>query len=70
MPARMASALSAIAIVVEERWDEPTLTLSGRSVVVPGEPYEIRIVHGGRLLRERFVPQSADFAWKVRVAAR
>ena len=56
--------------VVEERWDEPTRTLSGRSVVVPGEPYEIRIVHGGRLLRERFVPQSADFAWKVRVAAR
>ena len=55
--------------VVEEAWDESTRTLSGRSVVVPGEPYELRIVHCGRLLRKKFSPQTADFTWKSSIDA-
>ena len=51
--------------VAEERWDAATRTLSGRSTVVPGEPYELRIFCGGRLRRASFEPTAADFKWKV-----
>jgi hypothetical protein len=44
--------------VLEENWNAATRTLSGESVVVAGDPYELRIT----------LPKSAD--WKVtRVAA-
>jgi len=51
--------------VVEERWNPETRTLSGRSTVVPGEPYELRIMDGGRLRRVSFEPSAQDFEWKV-----
>ena len=51
--------------VVEERWDPATRTLSGRSKVVPGEPYELRIFCGGSLRRASFTPSAADFVWQV-----
>ena len=51
--------------VAEERWDPATRTLSGRSRVVPGEPYELRIFSDGRLYRASFTPSAADFGWKV-----
>ena len=51
--------------VVEERWDPATRTLSGRSKVVPGESYELRIFGDGRLHRASFTPSAADFGWKV-----
>ncbi len=51
--------------VREEKWDARTRTLSGRSTVVPGERYELRIVNGDRLRRVPFTPEVADFAWKV-----
>lgn len=52
--------------VVEEKWDAGKRILSGRSKVVPGERYELRIVHEGRLRRETFTPRTADFEWAVR----
>ena len=51
--------------VAEERWDPATRTLSGRSKVVPGESYELRIFSDGRLHRASFTPSAADFGWKV-----
>ena len=51
--------------VVEERWDPATRTLSGRSKVVPGESYELRIFGDGRLHRASFMPSAADFVWQV-----
>ena len=53
--------------VVEAKWDAATRTLSGRSTVVPGERYELRIVHDGRLRRVSFTPDAADFPWCVRL---
>jgi hypothetical protein len=52
--------------VVEEKWDGRAKVLSGRSRVVAGERYELRIVHDGVLRREAFVPQTEDFSWQVR----
>jgi hypothetical protein len=42
--------------VVEEKWDDISLTLSGKSKVVAGDPYELRVV----------LP--AERAWKVQAA--
>ena len=53
--------------VVEERWDAATQTLSGRSRVVPGEAYELRVFCGGRVRRFSFKPETADFAWRVKL---
>ena len=53
--------------VVEEKWDAATRTLSGRSRVVPGESYELRIISGGRLHRVSFTPDVADFKWEVQL---
>lgn len=53
--------------VVEEKWDAATRTLSGRSTVVPGERYELRIFDGDELHRAAFTPDSADFRWEVRL---
>jgi hypothetical protein len=50
----------------EEKWDAQKRTLSGRSRVVPGERYELRIVNGGRLRRVVFTPDAQDFEWEVR----
>ena len=51
--------------VVEEKWDARKKVLSGRSKVVAGERYELRIVHDGKLRRETFVPLTEDFCWQV-----
>ena len=51
--------------IVEESWDPATRTLSGRSTVVPGEPYELRIFSGGRLRRASFRLCVSGFEWKV-----
>ena len=40
--------------LLEEKWDAPTKTLSGRSRVVAGDPYEIRVAKGiGKWYAER-----------------
>src|SRR5262249_3321204 len=44
--------------IVEEKWDEATQTLSGKSRVVGGDPYELRIVVG-----------SASKGWTVAACA-
>ena len=52
--------------VVEEKWDARKKVLSGRSKVVVGERYELRIVYDGKLRRENFVPLTEDFCWQVK----
>ncbi|MBR2982350.1 MAG: hypothetical protein IKC80_03880 [Kiritimatiellae bacterium] len=51
--------------VSEEKWDAASRTLSGRSSVVSGERYELRIVDKGRLRRVEFHPDVSDFSWSV-----
>ena len=51
--------------VTEESWDRSSRTLSGVSRVVPGEPYELRIVQNGSLVRRRFMPDRTPFRWRV-----
>ena len=53
--------------VREETWDAEARILRGRSTVVPGERYELRIVDGDKLRRAEFLPSSADFAWEVQL---
>ena len=52
--------------VREEHWDPVSRTLSGRSTVVKGERYELRIVDKECIRRVEFVPNVTDFSWSVR----
>jgi hypothetical protein len=52
--------------VREEHWDPVSRTLSGRSTVVNGERYELRIVDKECIRRVEFVPNVTDFSWSVR----
>jgi hypothetical protein len=59
--------------VVEEKWDDASRTLSGKSRVVGGDPYELRIVTGiadkGWTV-EAFDVSAADKATGVRITAK
>lgn len=54
--------------VSEEKWDDATKTLSGRSKVVAGEAYELRIVTGNRNTVPVIKLSTADMAADVKVA--
>jgi hypothetical protein len=51
--------------VMEESWNQSSRTLSGVSRVVLGEPYELRILRNGSLVRRRFIPDHTPFRWSV-----